>query len=502
MLGWLHVSRACAVVLCASVSLLVGSEESQEGSSSLSLALCSQLLSLALAMTSRQSILLGTDSPDGGPDSGGRLITPSAHVLAASGAGAAATPKRHSMATGTTDNSAGERFITPRTRAAAQDSFVSSSSSNAAAATAALFRGPSADDAALEGLMGSALASISARATGNAPRSLSRYAASGATAAAPSTSTVTFSIDSNLVAALTAATARRPQSAVMREMDELSAALAAVLENGPKGGALQERKDQDVADQLLRVEGAAEAAGRPPPTTTATAPPPAAATAAAGTKMTLCFDLVSSSAFKVPFSDIIAHSSASVSSGGAAGGGADDDGGAGGSGFAMDGYVAVEAIDWSRHHADTVFAKLTGVNRGADQLDDIALELAYEREQLQQQLEQAHNTIQQQKDTIQRLQQQLTEAQDQSGGSQRSASLASSAAAAASPPRSGATAAAAVDPSAIHLSEQPFSSGEEEEEEEDDIDQGMADEEDMHTNATSSSKPKAKPSTASFSTQT
>jgi len=434
-------------------------------------------------MSSKHSILLGTDGPDGGVESsGGRVLMPSAHVLAATAAGAkGSTTTSHSISTGTSMGiDAGDIILSPSPAVAASSS---SGSVGLSAMAAGLFAAGSSDDAALEQLMGAARDSLAGRKPAEhagAPRSLASYAglsdeshsaATDSTAAAASSDPRNFQWRADLpqdvrtaLDSAASSSSRGLDRGVSQGMEDLSAALAAVLEAaGPKG---DEHKQQTAAATAGAVSASATAGGA----------------AGAEASMCLCFDVVSSSAQRLPLSAVIAASDSRSSATGA-----------GGSRFALDSFVALEPIDWSsgRHHAGTVFARLTGVNRGADALDDLALELAQERDDLAARLSKAERTVEEQKQLIERLQRQLREAtatgSSVGGSAARPSGVVPPAAVAAPLPTGG--------------RDTPSDS----EEEDGGIDEGMADEEDMNAAAAPAAAAAAavgKGGKATFGTQT
>lgn len=361
-------------------------------------------------MSSKHSILLGTDGPDGDSTTG-KFITPSAHVLAAT---EHSTPVgQSSAAIGTT----GDKYIT------------------ASPAVAVASSGFGDADGEAQQLLPSSRDSVAARLPfdSSAPRTLSSTPPSSAdrdtaTPAAPAPATGFIN------------------PALAESMSTLSATFASMIAEAAK--AEQEEKVESTIQSLQTGSNDAVAA------------------AAAPSKLSTCFDLITSTATRIPLSTIIAASASHPSNSGG--------GPASVSSLALESYVVVEPIDWSRHHHDSTFARLTGVNRGADQVDEIALELAAERNALQRQLDDKDRIIQEQRAQIQALQRQLHDAtRNNSGAASASPAAAAAAATAVASTSPARASAAASGPSASLPSDADDDSGDDL-----DIDEGMCDEED------------------------
>jgi chorismate mutase len=192
-----------------------------------------------------------------------------------------------------------------------------------------------------------------------------------------------------------------------------------------------------------------------------------------------CFDLVTSTAARVPLAKIIAASNPAQATATIEAAAAKSTSDA----KTSDTYVVIQPIDWSVHHADCTFARLTAVNQGADAVDNILLELSSERDDLtmevailRKQMASKDHVIEDQRGQIKQLQEQLQEealakAQKQQGGSSTTTSSSSSTSAAAS-----STSPAKARAPKIHESESEGSEEEvEEDEEEDQLDEEQGD---------------------------
>lgn len=165
----------------------------------------------------------------------------------------------------------------------------------------------------------------------------------------------------------------------------------------------------------------------------------------------------------------------------------------------IDSFVVLEPIDWTRHHADCTFARLTSINSSADALDNIALDLSQQNDELQSKLDGANRTIESLREQIAKLEKQVKENNTKG---QNNASIRSTTTTSASTSSSSSSTASVGRRQKIHESE---SESEEEEDEEDD----MADSEDMHTRTTTTStstsaaaaSKQSERKTASFSSQ-
>ena len=133
-----------------------------------------------------------------------------------------------------------------------------------------------------------------------------------------------------------------------------------------------------------------------------------------------CFDLVTSTAARVPLAKIIAASNPAQATATIEAAAAKTSA----TSKSSDTYVVIQPIDWSVHHADCTFARLTAVNQGADAADAILLELSEERNELsveveilRKQMSSKDQVIEDQRGQIRQLQEALAKAQKQGGGS-------------------------------------------------------------------------------------
>lgn len=173
-----------------------------------------------------------------------------------------------------------------------------------------------------------------------------------------------------------------------------------------------------------------------------------------------CFDIVTNTAQRLPLARIIASSSSSNTSIAAASSNV-------GTAPGGETFVVLTPVDWSIHHADCTFGRLTGVNKAADDSEMIALELATERDTLSIELETAQQQLRAKDRTIELLRLELKQLRAGGGGSTSSTGSTS-----ANEPRTSANPSASTIAPKIHDSETDGS------DDDDDDEDDMADEED------------------------
>jgi len=317
----------------------------------------------------KRTVLMSTDAPDVDGDDGGRVLMPSAHVLTAL-----------------------EGQVKQNADATTSTAEVGTSSSDIGIGTDSSGLGEESLRELLPSSVPAAASSHPSR-----PRDLS------ASPSSPRSSTAAQSSVHSSTSPRRSGTGMIDESVAGR-MAELNERFAHMLvqANDDEVKAKDESKSQ--ANDDAGKDGAA-AASIPVVTST-------------------CFDVVTSSATRIPLSQIIAASSAgrnelnnSKSSPSASTStsrlriGSSGDASTGGVTF-----MALEPINWSLHHADTIFARLTSRNESADTLDEMLVEVASEREEARRKCEEHERTIRTLQQQIQQLQQELNRTRQQRGG--------------------------------------------------------------------------------------